>query len=291
MRMRQIGKALLYPHKSILALLVPCAGVLLGYTMYALGTEHIITYGTYALAAYTLTVLCVRVPHMLRAWHTLKEENKYLHRLLNDTHLRVSILLYGTLSFNTVWALFHLGLGIYQHSAWFYSLAAYYVLLALMRFFLLAYLRGNRPGEHITRELKKYRACGILLLCLQLLLALSVFDVIRREGEAAHHEIVTITMAAYTFGVLSAAIVSYVRYRRYQSPVLSAVKVVSLATALVSMLTLERAMLATFGAGGSDFARLITGVSGTAVVAFVLALAIYMIVSGTKKLKINQQES
>lgn len=64
-----------------------------------------------------------------------------------------------------------------------------------------------------------------------------------------------------------------------------AAKVISLTAALVSMLSLETAMLAQFGSDEAEFRRTMLGVSGGVVCAFVLAMAIYMIVRSTKQLR------
>lgn len=91
-------------------------------------------------------------------------------------------------------------------------------------------------------------------------------------------------LAAFSFTAITVAIVNIVKYRKYHSPVWSASKALSFVAALVSMLTLEDAMLATFGqAEGEGFRQLMGGLSGAGVTAAVLAIAIYMIVVSTKK--------
>ena len=113
------------------------------------------------------------------------------------------------------------------------------------------------------------------------------------EGRTFHHnEITTIAMAAYTFTAFTTAIVNLVKYRKYNSPVLSAAKAVSLAAACVSMLTLEATMLTTFG-GGEDaqFRRLMLGGTGAVVFLFIVAMALFMIVRGAKKRNAREQAS
>lgn len=82
------------------------------------------------------------------------------------------------------------------------------------------------------------------------------------------------------------SVINVVKYRKYNSPVLSAAKVVSLTAALVSMLSLETAMLSQFGASDSlEFRRTMTAVTGFCVCGFVLGMAIYMIIKSSKKVK------
>jgi hypothetical protein len=102
-----------------------------------------------------------------------------------------------------------------------------------------------------------------------------------------HHEITTIALAAYTFTSLTLAIISNIKYRKYNSPVYSAYKAISLASACVSMLTLESTMLTTFG-GDTMTAieqKWMLGATGGAISVLIVTTAVYMIVVGTKKLK------
>ena len=99
-------------------------------------------------------------------------------------------------------------------------------------------------------------------------------------------------MAAYTFTALTVAIVNAVRYRKYGSPAYSAAKAISLASATVSMLTLENALLTTFGEGESElFRQIMLGVSGAAVILVVQGISLYMIVNASKKLRINNSQT
>jgi hypothetical protein len=136
-------------------------------------------------------------------------------------------------------------------------------------------------------ELKKYRACGIVFLLMNLALALIVFFMIYWNRTFDHHMITAIAMAAYTFTALTMAIMNVIKYRKYNSPVFSASKAISLAAALVSMLTLESTMLTTFGDGTmTDTAqKWMLGATGGVISVLIVAMAIYMIVVGTKKLK------
>ena len=139
----------------------------------------------------------------------------------------------------------------------------------------------------MREELLKYRACGAVFLLMNLALALIVFFMIYWNRTFEHHMITAIAMAAYTFTAFTVAIVNIVKYRKYNSPVFSASKAISFAAACVSMLTLASTMLTTFGDGtmGSIEQKIMLGSIGFAVSAVVVAMAITMIVQGTKKLK------
>ena len=142
------------------------------------------------------------------------------------------------------------------------------------------------------KELIKYRACGIIFLVMNLALSLIIFFMVYWNRTFVHHEITTIAMAAYTFTALTVAIINIVRYRKYNSPIFSASKATSLASACVSMLTLESTMLTTFQDGTmSDLTRRIfLGVSGGFISAFIIVMAIYMIVQSNRKIMILEKE-
>ena len=284
---KKLGKALLFPHTAIMILLVPIATVLLVGSMVFIGTESVIAYISYVLAAYTLTVWCFKIPYLIKFFKTFKDENKYARRWQDDTRLRVNVSLYGSLAWNVLYGLFQLWLGFYHHTFWFYSLGAYYICLGVMRFFLARHTTRYAPGERMQTELKKYRACGIVFLVMNLALGLIIFFMVYWNRTFEHHMITAIAMAAYTFTALTTAIINVIKYRKYNSPVFSASKAISLAAALVSMLTLESTMLTTFGDGTmtATAQKWMLGATGGAISVLIVATAIYMIVIGTKKLK------
>lgn len=287
MDLKKLGKALLFPHIAIMILLVPVATVFLVGSMVFIGTESPISIVSYVLAAYTLTIWCFKIPYLIKFFKTFKNENKYARIWLDDAHLRVNASLYGSLTWNVLYGIFQVWLGFYHHTFWFYSLGAYYICLAVMRFFLLLHTRRYAPGEKMREELNKYRACGWVFLLMNLALALIIFFMIYWNRTFEHHMITAITMAAYTFTAFTVAIVNMVKYKKYNSPVFSASKAISFAAACVSMLTLTSTMLTTFSDGtfGVMEQKIMLGSIGFAVSGVVVAMAICMIVVGTKKLK------
>ena len=288
---KKLLRIFLYPHFAVMTVLLFVSTAFLIYSMVFLGTESVAAIISYVLAFYTLTVFCLRIPQIIRFCKTLKQNNGLLRRWSEDAGFRVNVSLYGSLIFNTAYAVFQLGLGYWNHTFWYYSLSGYYLALAVMRFFLVRYTRRHTAGEMIAEELKKYRACGIVFLVMNLSIALIIFFMVYWNRTFVHHEITTIAQAAYTFTSLTLAIVSVFKYRKYKSPVYSASKMISLASACVSILTLETTMLTTFG-GEMELLtrRLFLGLSGGGVSVFIIVMAVYMIASGTKKLKIMKAD-
>ena len=284
---KKIGKALLFPHIAIMIILIPIATVFLVYSMVFLGTESVVAIISYVLAAYTLTIWCFKIPYLIRFFKSFRDENKYAQIWLKDTRLRVNVSLYGSLIWNVAYALLQLGMGFWHHTFWFYSLAGYYICLAVMRFFLARYTTKHKPGEKMREELIHYRLCGWVFLAMNLALTLIIFFMVYWNRTFTHHMITAIALAAYTFTAFTMAIINIVKYRKYNSPVYSASKAISLASACVSMLTLEATMLTTFGDGSMDAItrKIFLGCTGGVISVFIIVMAVYMIVQSSKKLK------
>ena len=137
-------------------------------------------------------------------------------------------------------------------------------------------------------ELIRYRTCGWIFLIMNMTLTVIIFFMVYWNRTFEHHEITAITLAAYTFVTFTMAIINLVKYRKYNSPILSAQKAINLAAACVSMLTLESTMLTTFGDGTMDLTakRIMLGATGTVISIVIIIMAIYMIVQSNKKLKL-----
>lgn len=292
MTVKKIIRALLFPPIVIPILLLPVSAVILFYAMTYTEQDSVFAIISYVLSAYTLTIWCIKIPNIIHFCKTFKSENRLAKLWFGDARIRVNTSLAASFLWNTGYAALQLGLGIYHGSAWFYSLAVYYFSLALMRFFLVRHSTKNQPGEKLRQELIRYRACGYIFIVITVALSSMTAYLIYSGGTTEHHEITTIAMAAYTFFTFTMAVISIIRYRKYESPVFSAAKAISLTAASVSMLNLESTMLVTFGDGNETelMRSLFIGISGAAIFVFIIAMAIYMIVQSTKKLKNSSSE-
>lgn len=285
---KKFAKSFLYPNIVIMILLLPIAASFLAFSMVHIGTDTITAYISYVLSAYTLTIWCIRLPALIRFFKSVKMRNKYVQMWCRDLRLRSNVTLYGSFIWNTIYSVFQLWLGFYQHTFWYYSLGGYYACLAIMRFYLVHYLRKNKPGEKMEVEWKHYRFCGWIFLAMNTALALIIFFMVYWNRTFEHNMIIAITMAAYTFTTFTRAIINLMKYRKYNSPILSASKNISMAAACVSMLTLEATMLTTFNDGSMSIAsrRIMLGATGAAVSMFVITMAVLMIVRSTKRIKL-----
>lgn len=287
MSWKKIGKHLLFPHGVVMALLLIAGAVSLSYSFLYLEETDPLRIGSYVLSFYTLTVWCLRMPEMVRSVGKFRRENPYARMWLENGRLRMNVTLAANLLWNGGYGALQLGLGFYHRSFWFCSLAVYYFSLACMRLFLVRHSVRHAPGERMREELRRYRACGWVFLITNLALTVMVVYMVV-EGRAVKHGMVTtIAMATFTFASLTMAIVKVFKYWKMESPVFSASRAISLAAACVSLLTLENTMLVTFESEAMTLAtrRLFLALTGGAVSAFIISMAVYMIVSSNRSLK------
>lgn len=258
-------------------------------------TEGWQAYGSYGLSAYALVLVCVRVPGIIRAFRTGFQDHPTVQRVIhlpsvqryrNDTVYRTSLSLSASLGINLFNAAFQGIMGIAQRSLWFGALACYYLLLTVMRGVLSRYAWAYEVGHSPRREWQRYLACGITLLWMNLALSTVVALVVHRGSGFSYPGVTVYVMAIYAFFAVFHGIWNLCRLKRQHSPVMRASAMVSFVAALVSMLSLETAMLAQFGGDSSPlFRRIMTGATGAAICTLVLVMAVSMILSAVKHLK------
>lgn len=206
-------------------------------------------------------------------------------RLIVEHTFRTQIALYSGFLINVVYVIWKLSFGIYYNSAWFISLALYYFVLAWMRLSLIRPF--SEKGETRKKaELKRYRFCGASLLVINIALTGIVVLAVKKENGFTYPGYMIYVMAMYAFYSVITAVINLVKYRKYGSPVLSAAKVISLTTAMVSMFSLESAMLAQFAdASQTAFKKIMTECTGGVICVIVIGMAVYMIFQSTKEIR------
>ena len=90
--------------------------------------------------------------------------------------------------------------------------------------------------------------------------------------------------ATYTFYLIISAIINVFVYKKYNSPILSSVKVINLLTSSVSILILQTTMIATFGENDLKYMQLMNGITGAAISLLTIGVSIYMIKKSYRKI-------
>ncbi|MBQ4536946.1 MAG: hypothetical protein II994_04945 [Lachnospiraceae bacterium] len=287
---KKTGKKLLFPPVWIIVLLtVICTAALA--TIFFNGWEmNPFAYVTYVLAFYTLAVICIFcwkvLPGFYKNAKSKLHENKYIDRYMTDAVFKSNVGLYRSLAINLIYVVVNAVSGYVYQTYWFGIFAVYYAIIAMMRFLLVRYVIKNPIGNNHLGELKRARLCAYILMTVNLALSGAVLMMVFFDRGFQYQGFFIYVIALYTFYITVTAIMDMVKYRKYKSPILSITKVVKMASALFSMLFLETAMFARFGADTStEVKRLMIILTGAGISVAVVTMAIYMIVQTTREMK------
>lgn len=287
---KKFGRKVLFPPVWLMILLTAASAGLLVMVFLKGWEEAPIAYGIYVLAFYTLTVVSVYCSMVLpKQYKQIKEkiyENPLGNRYMTDRAFRTKISLYLSLAVN----LLYVGTNVWSwylgRSWWFVVLSVYYSIMAVMRFLLVRYVRLNTLGTEVLKELKWSRICACILLLVNLTLSGAVLMILYQDRGYDYPGMLIYVMALYTFYSTTHAVVDIIKYRKLGSPIMSTAKIVSLSAALVSMLNLETAMFAQFGAEMTlRDQRIMIAATGAGISVVVVTLSIILIVRATKEIR------
>lgn len=283
-RLLDLVKKCLRPGWKVIPLLVLTSTAAL-YVVFTRGMDETpLAYVSYLLSAYALVTLVAALVQAARpAWHRVRAI-PLVARWLEDNYFRVRFGLILSFQINLCYAGFRVVCAVLYRSFWDGALGAYYILLCAVRLYLIHRTPRSQKHTDYRRELRSCRWAGCYLLALNLALLWISVQIVQ-EGQHYDYPGTLIYVAAlYAFYCLTLAIVNAIKYRKFQGPVLTAAKAVSLTTALVSIFSLETAMLTQFG-GGETFQFLMTASTAGAVCVLVLLIALFLVISASRKLK------
>ena len=287
---KKLGKKLLFPPVLLMVILVIISAVALTLIFVKGMEESIPAYIVYVLAFYTLTVVTIFCASVLpKQYSTIKQkiyDNPLGNRYMTDKAFRTGLSLSVSFLINMLYVGINLWSWHMLHSWWFMVLAVYYVIMAVMRYLLVRYVRIQKIGTDILSEWKRSRICAYILLLINLSLSGAVLMILYQHRGYDYPGMMIYVMAMYTFYALTMSIVDIVKYRKMGSPIMSTAKIVSLSAALVSMLNLETAMFAQFGEGmAQQDQNLMIILTGAGISITVVTLSVILIVKATIEIR------
>lgn len=173
-----------------------------------------------------------------------------------------------SLLFNVIFGAYHIISGILTHSWWLLTVGVYYALLSLVRFVII-----------ITKKKEQFIAkfTGVMLMSLSLPLVGTVILALAKDRGSRLNEIVMIAMAAYAFTKITLAIINLVKSRKSISQKHVALRNISLADACVSIFSLQRSMLVSFGEMSDKDIFIFNALLGAAVCIMVFLLGLNLL--------------
>ena len=173
-------------------------------------------------------------------------------------------------------------LAIKSKSIWYGTLTMYYMLLTLMSCIIVTSKAIDAKFKRKPKkaELTAYRCTGVLLLILTAAFGLMVALTFKALNEIQFAGVMIYVTAGYTAIKLTLGIISSLRARFEGDYYAKAVKNINLASAFVSLYSLQVLLLATFAPNTVN--QTISNVTtGVVMIALVLSLGVYMIINST----------
>ena len=251
--------------------------------IYVLGInveKNIISYIAYLLSTYSLILFIIWFIKVCRfSSDKIKKTILYKWYIKNSNTITKYSLILSSI-FNLAFGVFEFFTRLYYRSWWFITFAIYYLILCYMRLFLI---KGTKNfGTNLKLEYKKLKSTGYTLLLLNIILTGIIILVLHQNKTISYSNNLIYGVALYDFYLIIVAIVNVLKYRKNKSPIITASKCISLSVAMISMLSLEVAMIYQFGENDANFKQIMVSFTGFTIVIINTIMSIIMIKKANK---------
>lgn len=283
--MKRLFKVLnkcIHPPIGVVLILPPVVFAAVIYSFYTEIPVNTLTCILYTLSAYSLVILIVGFPEMIRRVRTAilssapyqrLSEHKLIGPYLKDAAFRGNVGIYQGMVINFLYMIFRVVLGIRYTSVWFISMAVYYLVLGAIRATLIVSYRKRDE----KRERRCYRRTAVLLFLLNIPMGGMIVQMIRTNSGFSYPGYIIYISAFFTFYTMVLAIINLAKIHKLGSPILSAAKVLNFVSAMMSILGLQTAMISRFGGNDESFRKMMNSLTGGFVYAIVIVIAVYML--------------
>ena len=176
--------------------------------------------------------------------HSLRED--YLFRTVYTARIS-ALITFGFTVFNGV-------IGVLYRSVWNISICIYYVLLAVVRRIIVRSQRKTVDKNQDKEIIKKtYVVTHIILILIDLALVVPITLMVIGARNYTYGMIPAISMAAYTTYRMTMSIIHYFKSKRNENRFIRVIRTINLQDTLVSVLTLQNALII---ANGDDMASM-----------------------------------
>lgn len=278
----KILKKIFEPNKLIGLILFNLGVILLIYTF----TNHLentwISYIAYILSTYALIIFLIWFYKASKNFNYYIKQSKTYRIYNNNIKTFTKLTMIFSFSINLLLGLIKLILGIYYKSEWFITFAVYYIILSLMKLSLILSIRKEDFGTNLQKEYEKLKHTGIILLLLDLILFGIIILIIKQNQIISYPGHLIYLVAMYDFYLIISAFINVIKYRKNNSPILTSSKCINLTVAMISIISLEIAMIYKFGSNDNDFKLIMTSITGLGVCLINSLMSLYMIIKSKK---------
>ncbi len=203
--------------------------------------------------------------------------------LLRDRGRRIRLGIYGGTVSGYLYAVLKFAAWITTSSLFQLSMAVYYFVLGGIRLGLARSYEKRRRNGGYRYEVRCFRLAAGFLLLLGVTMCASVFFLVEDAPAVSYRGYTIYASATYTFYMTVLSALNIKRFKKFGSPIVSAVKAVNFTAALMSLLGLQNALITTFSGGDEEFRVLMNMLTGTGICLVTVCIALYMLLSHGKE--------
>ena len=257
-------------------------------------------YGFICLAIMVITIgycifIIIRVRKDLSSLALTWSENKpFFNRLFREYGFRAILFSIGSFAINIAFAIYNGSIAVVIGSIWFGALAAYYVLLIILRGAILIYharrkkaiKNGQEEGMTHYKDTRVYGICGIFLTLLPIAISFAILQMVRANDSFVHSGVTIYIYAIYAFYKIIISIYNFIKTRSTKEMTIRASKNINLADAMMSILALQTAMFREFDTA-KDVINIISmnAITGAVVCGLTAIIGIFMIINAIRIIK------
>lgn len=179
---------------------------------------------------------------------------------------------------NLLYAIYNGILAVRGYSLWFAVMCAYYLILGSMRFSAILCERKKDDKIPLQTEYFVMKLSGMMLIVLSVVLTSVIYISLSQNIVSKYDKIFMITIATFTFGKITMAIIRAAKHHHNLSPLLATIHSIGYAEVAVSVLTLQQSMLISFSTTSDANTHDLNMITGAAVCLFVLGLGIALLI-------------
>lgn len=287
---------LLHPTKWVLYTVPLVSFSALIFIFVANQEETAAAYFIFSMSAYSLTIVIASLPALAGRVRLLKAKllghraiqkiwsTPLVKRYQNDELFRNSARIYQGMAINFFHMIFRMIAGIHYASVWFLSIAAYDMVLCVIRAYLVRSYR-RRTKETPDYALHCYRRTAGMLFILNVPMGGMIILMIQTDSGFLYPGYIIYLSALYTLCMMTLSVIHLIKFQKMTDPILSAAKVLNFVCAMMSVLGLQTAMISRFSFQGESYRKMMNSITGGVVWIGVIVAAISMIICSTRKLK------
>ena len=210
-------------------------------------------------------------------------KKNFYERWKTDGDLRSLVAALGSLAVTVAFALYNGFIGVFHSSVWHGAICVYYIILSILRAFIIFAEKKRYAFNGGVRQRGKYIAASTMLVVLNLSLVVPVSIMVIQQKPVDLSLIAAITVAAYTTFKVVTASINLKRRKRSNDEFIRLLKTIGFIDALVSVLSLQNTLIMV-NSGGEKM-LVLAAITSAIILAASVVLSVGVLVNGIKNVR------